>query len=237
MSLKHRANTPELLDADNIPYEDMCSNLAELNTINTLLGGHAITIKGCKHFLDKYKDWNRPLIIAEIGCGGGDNLSAIRKLLQRRYISYRLVGVDIKPECLMYAARKAPDLHTTWVCSDYRHTQWPSNTKPDIIFSSLFCHHFTDEQLHELLKWLQENSTLGFFINDLHRHPVAYYSIKILTALFSASRYVKNDGPLSVKRAFIKPEWKTLLRHAGISTYHLTHEWAFRYLICVNHDR
>ncbi len=236
MSFKYRNNTPELLDADNIPYSEMHLNLAELDTINTLLGGHNITKKGLQHFLNKYKDWDRPIVIAEIGCGGGDNLSAIRKVLLESGIKYRLIGIDIKPECTMYAARKVRDLDTVWICCDYRQTKWPDDIKPDVIFSSLFCHHFTNAQLNGQLIWLETNSKLGFFINDLQRHPVAYYSIKLLTSIFSSSKYVKNDGPLSVKRAFTKPEWKILLQKAGIPAYLLSHEWAFRYLVCVNHD-
>jgi SAM-dependent methyltransferase len=235
MDFKHRDNTPELLDADNIAYSDMHRNLVELNIINTWLGGHRITLKGLQHFLDKYKTWDKPVVIAEIGCGGGDNLAAIRKVLQKKKISYHLIGVDMKAECTMYAARNNPATDTTWICCDYKQTEWPDDIKPDIIFSSLFCHHFNNTQLQSQLKWLSQNCTLGFFINDLKRDPVAYYAIKLLTALFSSSRYVKNDAPLSVKRSFIKSEWKVLLQKSGISGYLLTHEWAFRYLVCADH--
>ncbi len=233
MSLKERDHTPEMLDAEEIPYVDLLNTLNELDTINTLLGGHTVTIKGLLYFLDKYKEWDRPIVIAEIGCGGGDNLAAIRRALQARGIRHHLIGIDMKPLCTMYAARKAGNRDTTWICSDYALTQWPGGIKPDIIFSSLFCHHFTDAQLAAQLEWMRNNSNLGFFINDIHRHPAAYWSIKILTALFSRSAYVKNDAQLSVKRAFIRSDWKKILQSAGIKAYRLTHQWAFRYLVCV----
>jgi len=237
MSLKKRDHTPEMLDAEHLPYVDLLNNLAELDTINTLLGGHAVTIKGLLHFLDRYKDWDRPIVIAEIGCGGGDNLAAIRNVLQARHISYHLIGIDLKQDCTRYAARKDNGVDSTWMCCDYAQTQWPEGIRPDIIFSSLFCHHFTDAQLATQLVWMRDNSNLGFFINDIHRHPVAYWSIKVLTALYSRSAYVKNDAPLSVKRAFTRPEWRSILHSAGISTYYISHQWAFRYPVFVSNDR
>jgi hypothetical protein len=80
---------------------------------------------------------------------------------------------------------------------------------------------------------MQRNSREGFFINDLHRHPLAYYSIKILTRLFSASYLVKNDAPLSVRRGFTAKEWKVLLESAGISRFRVSWKWAFRHLVVV----
>ncbi|HET7898985.1 MAG TPA: SAM-dependent methyltransferase, partial [Flavisolibacter sp.] len=65
----------------------------------------------------------------------------------------------------------------------------------------------------------------------LHRYPLAYYSIKILTRLFSRSYLVKNDAPLSVQRGFKKQDWQTLFSKAAISSYSCKWRWAFRWLI------
>ena len=147
---------------------------------------------------------------------------------------HRLTGIDIKPECIRYAI-KAARTEVTWICSDYQLVKWPEG-KPDIIFSSLFCHHFTDEELVRQLQWLQANSALGFFINDLQRHPLAHASIKLLTRLFSKSYLVRNDAPLSVARGFKKEDWLKILQDAGIKQYELGWQWAFRYLLCVSNE-
>lgn len=230
MNMTQRSYEKELLDQDNIPFSDILATMKELNVVNTLLGGHNITRKGVAFFLDKIPS-SKTLAIAEIGSGGGDNLSAVRSFLLKKNRQFSLTGVDIKAECIQYAQQHNPsDIH--WICSDYRTAQWP-NGKPDIIFSSLFCHHFTDEQMTEQLKWLRANSNAGFFINDLHRHPLAYHSIRILTKLFSKSHLVINDAPLSVRRSFRKDDWVRLLDATGINNYRITWHWAFRYLICV----
>ena len=233
MSLTLRSYEKELLDKDDIPFSDILGTMQELNVINTFLGGHSITQKGVDFFL-KNKPTGEPLVIAEIGCGGGDNLTAVNIFLNKEGKSAKLIGIDIKQECVQFAAQNVT-ADVQWICSDYRTVVWKGE-KPSIIFSSLFCHHFTDEQLIEQLKWLKENSRSGFFINDLHRNAIAYYSIKLITKLFSKSELVKNDGPLSVKRSFRRGDWERLLKAAGIKNYTIKWQWAFRFLICVPNE-
>jgi SAM-dependent methyltransferase len=190
------------------------------------LGGHAITVKGFKQLLGGRKK----ITVCEIGCGGGDNLLAIKRYCDKNHIEVQLIGVDIKQECIA-VARQHPLLaaNAFFFCNDYLLVDF--DVQPDIIFSSLFCHHFNDDQLIVQLKWMQKNAQLGFFINDLHRHWLAHVSIKLLTSFFSKSYLVKNDAPLSVLRGFIRSEWKQLFSRAELSNININWEWAFRFLI------
>ncbi|RYY67869.1 MAG: methyltransferase domain-containing protein [Chitinophagaceae bacterium] len=221
-----RSYENELLDADDIPFADIQQNMQELNTINTLLGGHGITIKGLKKLAGR----SASLSICEIGCGGGDNLRVIHQFCTKNNIRVQLTGIDIKDSCIAFAQEKNTDLPATWICSDYRKAVFPSG-QPDIIFSSLFCHHFIEEDLVTMMQWMNSNSIQGFFINDLHRHPLAYYSIKGITQLFSKSYLVKNDAPLSVARGFRKKEWQVIFSKANLSPVDISWQWAFRHLI------
>ncbi|MEP6844458.1 MAG: methyltransferase domain-containing protein, partial [Panacibacter sp.] len=230
MNLTNRIYKKELLDSDNIPFADVKKNMQELGFINTWLGGHKINTKGLKELITDKKE----ITVCEIGCGGGDNLAAITKALHKN-VSIKSIGIDIKPECIDYASQnRVNDYAAEWITSDYDKVSF--TTKPDIIFSSLFCHHFTETELLAQLHWMRENSRIGFFINDLHRHPLAYYSIKLLTSIFSRSYLVKNDAPLSVARGFKKNEWKTIFANAGLTGYKIQWKWAFRYLILWKHE-
>jgi SAM-dependent methyltransferase len=222
-----RSGKKELLDADNIPFGDIKKNMAELETINRLLGGHAITIKGLKAFAPKQ---NQQFSVCELGCGGGDNLKALDEYARREKLAIQFIGVDIKKACINYAAEKNKGMEATWICCDYQLTPIHNNP-PDIIFSSLFCHHFSQKELVAMMQWMYEHSSKGFFINDLQRHPMAWFSIRWLTRLFSRSYLVKNDAPLSVLRGFSKKEWQEIFRLAGISNYTISWQWAFRYLV------
>lgn len=225
MNLSTRSYEQELLDDVNIPFEAIRQNMLELDIINTYLGGHRITIKGVQLLSGK----QNILHICEIGCGGGDNLAAIARWASNKNIQLEITGIDINHNCIDVATqRKDIGSKANWITSDYRNVNF--TRYPDIIFSSLFCHHFTNESLIEQLQWMHRNSAKGFFINDLHRHWLAYYSIKVLTQLFSKSYLVKNDAPLSVKRGFKKDEWMDLLGKASIKA-EVSWEWAFRHLV------
>ncbi len=230
-NLKNRSYQKELLDGDNIPFDDIKQNMKELNTINTLLGGHAITIAGLQKILSQKNTTTliKPLLVCEIGCGGGDNINAIHSWAIKNNLSIQFIGIDIKEECIEFAQQQYPAMPVAWILSPYENVNFVN--KPDIIFSSLFCHHFTNEQLVKQLQWLNSNATLGFFINDLHRNNIAYYLIKWLTNLFSKSYFVKNDAPLSVARGFKKSEWINICLQAKIEQYSLKWKWAFRYLL------
>jgi 2-polyprenyl-3-methyl-5-hydroxy-6-metoxy-1,4-benzoquinol methylase len=231
MNLSIRSYEKELLDREDIPFADIEKNMQELAFINTWLGGHRISILGLKQLLQ-----NRTSIhICEIGCGGGDNLLALFKWCRLHNIKVIFTGIDINRECITVAENQLllKD-QCNWVVSDFSKVVFDS--KPDIIFSSLFCHHFTDNELVHQLHWMKENSTIGFFINDLQRHWLAYYSIRILTRLFSSSYLVKNDAPLSVTRGFTRKEWITIFTKAGIRNYSIQWRRMFRYLVIYKHE-
>jgi hypothetical protein len=50
---------------------------------------------------------------------------------------------------------------------------------------------------------------------------------------FSKSEMVKNDGPLSVKRAFVKKELLEMLNDLGIKRFLIKRKWAFRWLVII----
>jgi SAM-dependent methyltransferase len=224
VSFKHRSYQKELLDGKNISFEDIRLNMQELDFINKHLGGHKVTISGIKPFAA------RPAMhVVEIGCGGGDTLRVIKEWCDKKNIEVQLCGIVINKEFISFATERSANKGINFISSDYILVRFEQ--QPDIIFSSLFCHHFSDDELVEMLQWIYKNCRYGFFINDLHRHSLAYYSIKFLTKAFSKSYMVKNDAPLSVKRGLKKNEWKRIFAEAGIKNYQIKWKWAFRWLI------
>jgi len=218
----------ELLDRDDHSFEAIKQNMQELDVINSWLGGHKITLCGIQFFLSTIKAQGS-VLICEVGCGGGDNLRAVMNWCKKNSIKAEFIGIDLNPNCVNYARSRPENAGIQFICSDYSKVTFTK--KPDVIFSSLFTHHFRDEAILEIFKWMGANSNYGFFINDLHRHPIAYYFIKFATQLFSKSSLVKNDAPLSVRRGFISGELRDLLTKASVKSYMLKWKWAFRWLI------
>lgn len=239
MNWNQRSYKKELLDRDDLPFEAIQKNMEELDVINSKLGGHAITIKGLQTILqgklfqtpilqaNTFGAEGLPISVLEIGCGGGDNLRVLRDWAAQKNIPVQLTGVDINEACIHFANAQPRNAGIQFICSGYKAV----SLQQDVIFSSLFCHHFTDAELVEMLQWMQRYSSTGFFINDLHRHPAAYYSIKVLTQLFSKSYLVKHDAPLSVQRGFTKRDWMQLFQKAMLPNCTIHWQWAFRWLI------
>jgi 2-polyprenyl-3-methyl-5-hydroxy-6-metoxy-1,4-benzoquinol methylase len=236
MNFTSRSYQQELLDRNDIPFEDIKQNMRELDFINAKLGGHDITLQGLRTMMKNVSRQNGPVSILEIGCGGGDNLRVIKSYCQRRNIEVQLAGVDINPHCIEFARSRKENANIDFYTSDYKLMRL--DKKPDIIFNSLFCHHFNDEEVKQIFSWMKHHSRIGFFVNDLHRHPLAYYSIKSLTKMFSKSYLVKNDAPLSVLRGFKRNELERFYAQclpsgqAGtIINSQLQWKWAFRWLL------
>ena len=198
-----------------------------------LLDRNDITLHGLRTRIRNLDTRNSAVSILEIGCGGGDNLRVIKNYCQRRNITVHLSGVDINPHCIEFARSRKENANIEFYTSDYQLLHL--DKKPDVIFNSLFCHHFNDVEVKHILSWMKENSRIGFFVNDLHRHPVAYYSIKSLTRFFSKSYLGKNDAPLSVLRGFKKVELETFNVQCSIFDAQLHWKWAFRWLLIFQH--
>lgn len=228
--LSKRSHEKELLDGEGLPFEAIERNMLELDFINTWLGGHAISIRG----LAALADGRSRIHICEIGCGGGDNLRVLDRWCRRRGIETRITGIDSNEHCIEVARQRWKGSNANWVHSDYRAVSF-GGERPDIVFSSLFCHHFTDAELVPQLRWMEGQARVGWFINDLHRHRVAYHTIRLLTRWFSSSYLVKNDAPLSVLRGFSRREWEDLLEQAGSGGWSVRWKWAFRWLVVSGH--
>ncbi len=224
---RHRSLEKELLDRDDIPAADLFQNLRELDFINHWLGGYDISFNALKRVLQKGKQYT----LVDIGCGGGDTLKRIANWNRKAGFALELYGVDLKPDCIVYAGENLKSSGAALICDDYRNT-YRHLQKVDIIHACLFCHHLTNDDLKELVQFALSNRAI-LVINDLERNPVAHYSIKLLTRLFSKSYLVKNDAPLSVLRGFKKKEWLDILKQSGATRFSVRNKWAFRHEVIV----
>lgn len=225
---KHRSYESELLDAPDIPKDLLFENLKELDFINRVLGGHTISLNGIKKLVtDKKKVYH----IVDLGCGSGDMMQVIADWAVKSGYKVRLTGVDRNPDVIDYMNDYCKDYsEISGVASDYR-DYLKTGIEIDVIHCSLFCHHLKADELAELLHFIKGYTKEGFVINDLHRHWLAYYGVYLITHLLNGTALSKNDGPISVLRAFKLKEFQDLLQKADITKYSIKWKWAFRYLV------
>jgi SAM-dependent methyltransferase len=231
---KKRSTAIEVMDDLTCSGQVVDQTLEELEFINKWLGGNAVTLDAFRRNLLHYKLSQQVIEIADLGCGSGEMLRIITQLFRKHTILFKGIGIDANPNIIQYAQKKSVGFsELVFEPLDILSEDFQKR-KYDIIIATLFFHHFSSAQLIELFKSLKVQARKQIIINDLHRHWLAYYSIKFLTGLFSRSAMVKSDAPISVLRGFSKKELVSILREAGITKYELNWRWAFRWQLVIS---
>lgn len=227
---KQRSNKSELMDQEDISFEEFHDCLQGLEIINHLTLAYRPTLT----WLYPWITAGEPLCILDAGCGGGDMLRQIARQLRRRNTAspaINLLGVDLNPW-----SKQSAELNNAFPSIHYETADifsFQPARSIDIIICSLFTHHLTDDQVVDFLRWIDARATKGWFINDLHRHPLPYYFIKTATAVFSRNRLIRHDAAVSVARAFGIADWRQLLARAGIGD-HAHIQWFFPFRLCIS---
>jgi hypothetical protein len=85
----------------------------------------------------------------------------------------------------------------------------------------------------ELLSVWSQLARRAIIIGDLIRHPIAYYGIRLLTALTTRNVMTLVDAPLSVRRALTFDEWRALFHRAAIGPTTAFTVFPFRIAACI----
>lgn len=232
-NLRQRSYQAELMDDLNLAEEALRQNLDELERINQWLGGNAVVRNALNRLLrQKRLKAEQSIRIADLGAGGGDNLRMMANWAKKKGIEVEFTGIDANQFMIDYAQQRAsnyPNIHfqkADVFAPDFRLHNY------QVITLSLFCHHFPEKALSQLFRQLKTNNPHSIIIiNDLHRHILAYWGIKLLIRLFGGSYLLRHDAPLSVWRAFKARELRQILEEAGIKNAQIRWKWAFRYQV------
>ena len=225
-----RGETRELMDAPGLDPAELAETLAELASINTFLGGHSTTLGALPRLIPPGR---REFDVLDVGSGGGDTARRIVAWARRRGLTARVHGIDLAPEAVACALRSSSGLPgLEFSVQDL--FDLPTTRKYDIVHAALVLHHLPDDAAVKALAKMYELCRLGLVVNDLHRHPVAYYSIKWLTARISKNRLIRHDAPLSVLRAFQRSDLEELSRRASLPAPEISWRWAFRWRMIVH---
>jgi SAM-dependent methyltransferase len=205
--------------------------------VNRYLGGYAASFSELSPWLLRRADKKTRLL--DIGTGIADFPEVIVGWASRQKppIDVEVVGVDANPATIAYAkkalaSRLPAELMSriTLLCADAHCLPFPDNSF-DIAISSMFLHHFEGQEAARIVRSMHSVARCGVIINDLRRHPLAYYGIAALTRILPASPMVRHDAPLSVLRGFRRNELADIAKLAGLPAYRLCRRWAFRWVL------
>ena len=186
---------------DDAPDEEAQQNLRELTRINRWFGGHRVL----RRSLRKIYAANAAFTMLDVGAATGDVARTVKKAFPQAQVTC----LDWQTRNLRYAPH--PKVAGNAFAMPFADDAF------DVVHCALFLHHFTDEQVVDLLAKLKRCARQAVVLQDLERHPLAYYFLPATAWLLRWSSLVLHDGPISVEAAFHADELEALARRAGLA--------------------
>jgi 2-polyprenyl-3-methyl-5-hydroxy-6-metoxy-1,4-benzoquinol methylase len=228
VSTKYRTQEAEIMDDFSLQGEELRSALDQIARINQLLGGNNLTLNGIKKLLKKSNN-SQTIVIADIGCGNGDMLRMLAKYGQKKNLNFKLIGIDANAFTVDYAKEISSNYNNIeYICVDIFDEEF-TTIKYDIILCTLTLHHFTNEQIKNIITIFNNNAAIGIVINDLHRSKLAYRLFELICFVFNLNRMSREDGLVSILRGFKKRELEDFSKKLNLINYTINWKWAFRY--------
>lgn len=223
----------ELMDDPSLSDGEHMHALVALRTINAIsLTARQLTDAVCRLLPRRL---GRPLVIADLACGGGDVTVALAKRLAARWAggpdAVRVIGVDMSGRAVERARGLAARRRCTaaeFVVGDIVADGCPPC---DVAVSSLFLHHLDDPAAGRVLASMATRASCGGAVSDLLRTRAGLALAVLGTTLLSTSRVARIDGPVSVKAARTLDEYRLLLDDAGLAHAGLRRTWPERCVI------
>ncbi|WP_246042040.1 methyltransferase domain-containing protein [Cohnella pontilimi] len=215
------------MDDFSIGGEELREALRHLRTLNRIFGASGPVLSGVRNL---WTTAGRPscLTVLDVGAGSGDTNQQLLRWARRERIRLRLVLMDKTEEALKEARALYADDPSVEI------TQGDLFLLPekaaDIVTASQLLHHFGTDELTHAVQRMSAASRIGIVISDIHRHPVAWATVWLMTRLLTRNRYIRHDGPLSVAKGFQAGDWARLQEETGIP---LDVRWKamFRYVV------
>lgn len=224
------------MDDFTIVDERLETALDNLRYVNRFLGGYGSTMTLLAPLL-RARAAEHPLRVLDLATGGADFPAFLTRWADRRRRAVDVVALDANPATVAYA-RKALDrtlperLHPRVRVEVGDALALPyADDAFDVCVASLFMHHLEHHEAVTLVREMDRVARHGLVVNDLHRHWMAYYSIRALAAVLPVSPMFRHDGPVSVLRAFTRDDLRAVAADAGLNAYRIRWHWAFRWTL------
>lgn len=237
IDFSRRCQEPERIDfPESLTHREVVTMLGELCLVNRWLGGTEACLAALGPLVEgivSREGKRRVIRVVDFGSGCADIPVALVRWARGKGYPIHVTAVDSSAEVCRVARERTSALsEISVVQGDVLHPPLRRGIC-NLIFCSAFLHHFSDEQAAGILAEFCSTAGEAVVVSDLHRHPLAYIGIRLLTALLSRSAAVRHDGPLSVLKGFRRGDILAILKRAAIARATVKWRWAFRYLIVI----
>jgi hypothetical protein len=228
-----RRDEEELMDLPSTPRVEFVQALHDIQWVNTNLGGSSALLEEFIRLIPS--GFQGTLSVLDLGTGSADIPRALvdwtRSLPEEQRIQLQITAVDVHPVAVEISKQLCayyPEV--TVMQADALTLEYP-NQSFDIVINSMFMHHLQQDEAVRLLREMARLCRIGFIVNDLERHPVAWLGIKALCFLTGKGRIFKNDAPLSVLRGFTCSDLALLRQQAQLPAMRIRRRKPYRWLL------
>ncbi len=211
LNVATRSREPEMLDNGTPPRPELVRVAGYLAFVNRWLGGtRAVALH--------LRTAGEPITVLDVGAGAAD----VPLALARKVPGVKPMALD-RSAAMLALASGVPRIR-----GDARALPLGDDSV-DYAISTDFFHHLSDDETVLALKEMDRVARRGIVVNDLIRNRRALFWIWLFT-LF-ANRTVKNDGPMSVRKAFTVAEIDALASRAGLPRFCVTRHFGHRFTL------
>lgn len=219
----------ELLDRADLDPKATARSLAELDRVNRAFLG-ALPLR--RTLLPRLAAGARPRRLLDLGTGSGGVAAEVARAAARRGAAVAVVGLDRKVSHLALGRAAERRRGGTGIVRQL-HVAGDATALPfrdgafAWSFSTLFFHHFDGDENRRILAEMRRVSRQGTAVVDLRRSRLLYLLVRLVLPLLGAGPVTRNDGRVSVARAWTIPEVASLLD--GEPVLELRRRFPFRF--------
>ena len=226
---KQRSHRLEHIDTGAYTPEEYEACIGELQLVNRWMGdAHSLRAT----LLSEIEAQSLPIFsVLDVGAGSGELLRVAATWARQNERQLSAVGLELNERSAQSINEESTRFdEIASVRGNALELPFPDATF-DYAICSLFTHHFTDQQVVQILGEMSRVARRRIFIIDLHRHPVAYLLYTTLGKLVLHNRLLRHDGALSILRSFKAGELLELAQRAGLRDVSIERHFPYRLVL------
>ena len=198
---------PELLDLHAGNLAEVRRSLGDIERINTYLGGAKPVCEAIWELLG-----DRPsATVLDIGTGNADIPRRLANQARKRGVDLKIIGLDINERHLHIAREQSVACPPISLIGADAFALPLRDSSVDIVFSTLFLHHFRPPQIQNLLAEFGRVARVGWTMHDQIRHSLPLWFFRVARPLLARSYLTRYDAVASIYRAYTPDEMREIV--------------------------
>ena len=229
LDVHERYLRPELMDQPGLDVGLHRTALRALDRVNAISLIHRHFWPTIRRLARKHP--SREIRVLDVACGGGDVAVRLARAAQRENLRVTVEGCDLSPTAVSFSQERARKAGVDCRFFEFNVLSHEWSTDYDVIGTSLFLHHLTNEDAVKVLAKMASAARHSVIVNDLVRSRYGYLLARVVARLLTRSPIVHADGPDSVAGAFTVGELREMARRAGMTEATVSRCWPARMLL------